>query len=901
MSIQNEESPAPGDQTGDGTKEQLHRSSTTRMRNNQHPKDIAASDPTTEVERAERLVAQGLVVIPVHSVGPDRKTCSCPKGAKCGKNAGKHPVGDDWQHHTAESGLAAVRDLATKRASRNLGAPNLGILPEPSGLVIIDCDPRNKGNETMAAHKAKGRKLTRTKANRTGSGGWHAYYKAPEGVRLKATLGEGVDIKHNGMVVAEGSVSHAGPYSVLVDEEIVELDDWVVEVGAKPPTTPTVGSTAKAKAAIDPDDPDGPRQRAYLTSAFEGELGKLKAMREAATRDFASNPRGYKGPNWNNGMFRVACKTIEIGNHPAMDRSAEDLLDVVRQEAPRDKDFDDAVVDGIINSARDRIGDKARDVPAPPIDPFGKAEPSVAGASPVRDPFKPSSNVAPIDRMKGRLWKDSHVALALSEHYADQVLNVHGLGWLKYDEPLGYFEEVPDSVILGLSDDFARELAVAAARTGDADLAKHAAARLDAPKIKNVVTLAASNHELIAEQLVNLDQHATLLNCPNGVVDLATGELLPHSPDYRMTKVTADPYIKGATHPDLDQALEALPGQEERDFLQERLGQALIGQQPKEDYLLLLHGGGANGKSALIGSLQRALGDYAIFVSDRVVTAGMEGEHTTEIVDFRGARMAFLEELPEGARLSEKRVKDLVGTPTMKGRRMRQDNISWKPTHTMFVTTNAKPGITGTTHGIWRRLVVLDFPYKYVPTEDQITAPHHRLGDLGLKPRMLGDDRTKGPYPQREAVLAWAVEGAVRYLARGDQPTPMPASVKAAGDEWRRSTDALGAFLEDNVEVAEGWCIPALALLSELNADLEDNGRKPWGDKLLATRMADHPQTAHPSLEVIKTRTRLTEEAGHSTSRYRVSHRSQGAFHSYAEGQQVAAWHNLRWKQKEDL
>lgn len=526
--------------------------------------------------------------------------------------------------------------------------------------------------------------------------------------------------------------------------------------------------------------------------------------------------------------------------------------------------------------------------------PSGKASAAV-----VRDPFKPSTNVAPIDRMKGRLWKDSHVALAFSEHYADQVLNVHGLGWLKYDEQLGYFDEVPDSVILGLSDDFARELAVGAARTGDADLAKYAAARLDAPKIKNVVTLAASNHELIAEQLVNLDADSLLLNTPSGVVDLATGELLPHSPDYRMTKVTTDPYRPGATHPDLDQALEALPGQEERDYLQERCGQALLGRQPKEDDLVVLFGGGSNSKTTIIGALSRAVGDYAVGVSSRVVTAGLEREHTTELVDFRGARLAVLEEFPDGGHLSEERLKNLVGTPTMKGRRMQRDNIQWKTTHSMFITMNVPPTISGTSHGVWRRLKVLTFPLRYVATEAEIISPSHRLGDLGLKPRMQGLDLPEGaPCPQREAILAWAIEGARRYLARGDQPTPVPATVQATSDEWRYTVDVLGAFLKENVEVAEGWCIPSTNLLDEYNHYLLEHGRKKVNDKTLASRVAEHPAISHPSIEVTKERTTLAEGADHSPSHYRVSHRSQAVHRAYADGQKLAAWRNLRWAQE---
>lgn len=51
------------------------------------------------------------------------------------------------------------------------------------------------------------------------------------------------------------------------------------------------------------------------------------------------------------------------------------------------------------------------------------------------------------------------------------------------------------------------------------------------------------------------DAHPDFLNAKNGVVDLKTGELLPHEAHYRFSKITRVDYIPGATHPDWDTAL----------------------------------------------------------------------------------------------------------------------------------------------------------------------------------------------------------------------------------------------------------------------------------------------------------------------------------------------------------
>lgn len=602
---------------------------------------------------------------------------------------------------------------------------------------------------------------------------------------------------------------------------------------------------------------------------------------------------GYTGEPWDQTTFDVACSLLEIANTPGSGLTVDEAVQLVHNHAPRDPGFIDARVEQKIDSARRTVGTKGREIPPAPVNPFD--DDAVAGP---RDPFASSTDehVSPLARMAGRKWTDSHVAEAFAEHHADELRYVEGLGFLRWSGLEGRWAGISEHVAVGMSNVFAQALMAEAGRTGDADLIKRVIGRLSKAAIKNVVDLVKGN-ALIIEKIENLDAHPSLLNTPSGVVDLRTGELHPHNRDLMLTKVTADPFVPGATHPDLDTALEALPGQAERDYLQERAGQALLGSPPKEDYLLLLKGGGANSKTTIIGSLAAAMGGYAVSTTGHMLMAGMEKGHTTELVDLRGARLALAEELPDGTHLSEKRVKDLIGTPVMKGRRMREDNIEWKASHTLIATTNTWPRITGTDHGIRRRLEVIVFPYRFVSTPAEITSANHRLGDLGLKPRMLGTDREHGPYPQRQAVLAWAVEGARRYLARGDQPTPIPASSQAAKSEWLERSDTLGTFISERLEAAAGWVIPTTDLLDGYNEYLKARGHNTLASQTFTSRLDEHPLLPDG---VARDRVRATTAADHP-SRLRVSYRpiepgAAGAVHrSYEDGQQLVGYAGLRW------
>lgn len=814
---------------------------------------------TLVLDTARDLEAAGFVTVPVHAVGPDGQTCSCPKGGNC-KDAGRHPVGDGWQHGTG--GAHEIEALLEKRPRINVG-----VLVEPSGLVVIDIDPRNGGDTTMAALVAEHGRMPETRVVRTGRGGWHYYFRAPEGVRLRGTLGAGIDLKSNGMVVAEGSRASTGGYELYRDRPVAELPGWVVEMARRPdPATPPAEQAAPAPPAarLDETDPDLPRRRSYCATAVAGELERLDKMVAARTTD----DRDYRGEPWNSTTFAVACNLFELGNTPETELSADEVATLIRDHAPQDKGFGPEEVEKIIGSARGRVGATSRSVPPQPINPFESA---------LAEAGEGGSGMTALERMDGRLWQDAHVANAFVEHHIDRLRYVPGLGWLRWSPVVGVWRLIDDDAVKGMSSVFAQDLSAGATKTGNADLAKKAAARMGASSIGNVVSLA-KGHDGVRESMDALDADPELLNCTNGYVDLRTGALIEHNRDKMMTKVTGCAYNPGVTHPDVELALSAL-AEDERDWLQLMLGQAITGNPPKEDLLVLLHGMGANGKSAVVSALLSAVGSYGTLVTDQVVLASSNA-HTTDMTDLLGVRVGVLEELPSGGNLNSKRVKSIVGTPTMKARRMHENNVEWRASHTMLVTTNHRPKITETDHGLWRRLALLTFPFRFVSSEAEIASPNDRVGDQGLRERLKSG-------PQREAFLAWVVEGARRYLAMGDQPLVLTDRMLSDRKEWRHGVDPTGRFIEEMVELDASSCIPGADLYEEMKDWLASNGHPPWSSQTAADRFESHPTVqAH---DVRKARVTVS-------ARTRISPRPGPVSVSYAPGQKVRVWTGVRWK-----
>lgn len=111
---------------------------------------------------------------------------------------------------------------------------------EPSGIVVIDVDPRNGGFGSISKLAGAGNLFPPCPTAKTGNNGRHMYFRLPEGLKSsKDRLGPGIDVKSTGgYVVAAPSwiaPTEAGPggtYQWLVSPEttpIPPLPRWTVE------------------------------------------------------------------------------------------------------------------------------------------------------------------------------------------------------------------------------------------------------------------------------------------------------------------------------------------------------------------------------------------------------------------------------------------------------------------------------------------------------------------------------------------------------------------------------------------------------------------------------------------------------------------------------------------------
>ena len=116
---------------------------------------------------------------------------------------------------------SGFRDAATDPGRieawwRRWPGANVGVPTGPrSGLLVLDVDPREGGDESLEALERRRGAAPRTTRARTGGGGSHLYFRYPAGPAVANSagfLGSGLDVRGEGGYVVAPPSRTTGPY-----------------------------------------------------------------------------------------------------------------------------------------------------------------------------------------------------------------------------------------------------------------------------------------------------------------------------------------------------------------------------------------------------------------------------------------------------------------------------------------------------------------------------------------------------------------------------------------------------------------------------------------------------------------------------------------------------------------
>ena len=296
-----------------------------------------------------------------------------------------------------------------------------------------------------------------------------------------------------------------------------------------------------------------------------------------------------------------------------------------------------------------------------------------------------------------------------------------------------------------------------------------------AARIAAMITLARSEPH-IAVRSDEFDRDPWLLNCENGVLNLRTGQLLPHRREDLITKLAGCAYDPTATAPRWQAFLDRIMGGNEGliAFLQRLVGYTLTGDTG-EEMLALLYGTGRNGKTKFIEATSGVLGDYAKSTPFATFLHNDQDSVRNDIADLRGARFVSAVEPDEGRRLDEALIKQLTGGDTVKARFLFREYFEFRPAFKVVLAANHKPTVRGTDEGIWSRIRLVPFT---------VTIPKAER-DKRLLEKLLAE---------APGILTWAVEGCLAWQRDG---LGEPQEVSEATETYRAEMDILASFLAE--------------------------------------------------------------------------------------------------------
>jgi putative DNA primase/helicase len=364
---------------------------------------------------------------------------------------------------------------------------------------------------------------------------------------------------------------------------------------------------------------------------------------------------------------------------------------------------------------------------------------------------------------------------------------------------------------LGLVQRMAKELALrlkgvlSHGVSDDAELSRIARWARSTQSIRglNAMIELAKSEPNVATLPEKLDPDPWLLNVGNGTLNLKNGQLQPFNRADLITKIIPIDYDVRATCPLWEKFLyEIMQGDKETiKYLQKAAGYSLTGTV-KQQVMFILHGLGENGKSVFIIVLIALFGDYAKHTTSSILLQKTDADKPTDVARLKGARFVVAEETDQGRKLAEAAVKQLTGGDPITARGLYKEAIQFDPTFKLWLMTNYLPEITGTDHGIWRRLIVVPFDF----------TPVHR--DLDLS------EKLKKELP---GILKWAVDGALLWQKEGLIP---PGAIKAASQAYRVGMDVVGQFIDDRCVIDPNASTPVKDLYSSYKIWCLANGER---------------------------------------------------------------------------
>lgn len=271
-------------------------------------------------------------------------------------------------------------------------------------------------------------------------------------------------------------------------------------------------------------------------------------------------------------------------------------------------------------------------------------------------------------------------------------------------------------------------------------------------------------------------KNLVLLNCKNGTLEITEkGTVLrKHKPEDFLTYVLSFEYNEAKKAPIFEKFLNEVLEDEKQKVLAEYFAYIFISTKVlKLEKVLMLYGGGSNGKSVIYEIMSVLLG------SENVTNYSLENltDHTGYYrAMISGKLLNYASEISN--RIDPTIFKQIASGETITGRLPYGKPINVDDYAKLIFNTNDLPRTTETTHAFFRRFLIIHFD-KTIPEEQQDKELANKIIETELS-----------------GVLNWILQGLQRLL--NQKGFTYSKAIEKALNAYKVNADEVRQFLNDN-------------------------------------------------------------------------------------------------------
>ena len=324
---------------------------------------------------------------------------------------------------------------------------------------------------------------------------------------------------------------------------------------------------------------------------------------------------------------------------------------------------------------------------------------------------------------------------------------------------------------------------------------------------------------------INLNSQEKAINVQNGMYYLDEKKLISHNQDTKekySTNLFAVNFDKDATCSRWSQFVYEIFDKDEDKYekvslLQEFLGYCLTQDVSFQTALLLL-GNGSNGKSKVLGVMEKLLGgeNYSNIELQQL-------SNKNYVVEIQNKHLNICTEIDSKNSFSSGIFKRIVAGETLTGDAKFKNPIKFQPYCKLLFATNDLPKTTDTTKGYFRRLKILKFNRSFEGKNKDNNLIHKLSGEL-------------------DGIFNWLLEGLYRLYENKSFTNPESSILEV--EKYLESSNSVVSFINEKCEINHDSSYHARYddLYREYRIYCSDSGDKPFKKMNFKSEIEKHYQ-----------------------------------------------------------